>query len=265
MIDIVKVKLKEAFPLHECHKGGLELRLNDRVVASLERGVVMGTVVRHMTIPAEIIPADAGRVLRIATEEDLAQEKVIMEKEREAHAFCTERAMERNLPLKLVLVEFLFDGSKAIFYFTAEGRIDFRELVKDLARQFRTRIEMRQIGVRDETRMVGGIGPCGRELCCSCFLKGFAPVSIRMAKDQGLTLDVDKLSGMCGRLKCCLTYEEPVYQGLMEGMPKCGKRVMAQCGSCKVMKLNVLKGMVTVKTPDGDLLDLKVDEIRPLN
>jgi cell fate regulator YaaT (PSP1 superfamily) len=169
------------------------------------------------------------------------------------------------MEMKLVRVEYLFDGSKAIFYFTADGRVDFRELVKDLAHTFHTRIEMRQIGVRDEAKMVGGIGICGRELCCSSFLREFEPVSVKMAKEQSLALNPTKISGQCGRLLCCLGYEFDTYCTLRKCLPKCGKRV--HCGDVagEVTKLNVLEGTVTIRTDDDRSVVLKGDDINPEN
>jgi hypothetical protein len=173
---------------------------------------------------------------------------------------------ERNLDMKLVRVEYLYDGSKAIFYFTADGRIDFRELVKDLAHNFHTRIEMRQIGVRDEAKMVGGIGICGRELCCSTFLRDFAPVSVKMAKEQNLALNPTKISGQCGRLLCCLAYEFDTYVDLKKSLPRCGKMVHCGEGQCgEVVKQNILHGTVTVRIDHDREVTLKGDEISPDN
>lgn len=169
------------------------------------------------------------------------------------------------MDMKLVKVEYLFDGSKAIFYFTADGRVDFRELVKDLAHAFHTRIEMRQIGVRDESKMVGGIGICGRELCCSSYLREFEPVSVKMAKEQNLALNPSKISGQCGRLLCCLSYEFETYCSLKKGLPKCGKRVQCGCVDGEVVKVNVLQGTVTVKSADDSLVTLNGEDISPEN
>ena len=160
------------------------------------------------------------------------------------------------MDMKLVNVEYLFDGSKAVFFFTADGRVDFRELVKDLAHQFHTRIEMRQIGVRDEAKMVGGIGICGRELCCSSFLRDFAPVSVKMAKEQNLALNPTKISGQCGRLLCCLGYEFDTYCSLKQGLPKCGKRVRCGSNEGEVVKVDILKGCFTIRTDDDRQIDL---------
>src|SRR6185369_2072732 len=198
-------------------------------------------------------------IRRKATPEDMATLERNARKEMEAYDFCAKRIMERGMEMKLVSVEYLFDGSKAVFYFTADGRVDFRELVKDLAHAFHTRIEMRQIGVRDESKMVGGIGICGRELCCSSYLREFEPVSVKMAKEQNLALNPSKISGQCGRLLCCLSYEFETYCSLRKGLPKCGKRVQCGCVDGEVVKVNVLQGTVTVKQGDDTLVHLKGD------
>ena len=182
-------------------------------------------------------------------------------REKEAYDFCLRRIKERNMDMKLVRVEHLFDGSKAIFYFTADGRVDFRELVKDLAHTFHTRIEMRQIGVRDEAKMVGGLGICGRELCCASFLRDFQPVSVKMAKEQNLALNPSKISGQCGRLLCCLDYEYETYCDLRKNFPKCGKRVRTVQCSGTVEKMNLLTGELILRQEDGKQIAVKVKEL----
>ncbi|MBT0654188.1 hypothetical protein KI810_14080 [Geobacter luticola] len=201
--------------------------------------------------------------MRKALPEDLDAAARNAIKEKEAHALCLAKINERGMDMKLVRVEYLYDGSKAIFYFTADGRVDFRELVKDLAHAFHTRIEMRQIGVRDEAKMVGGIGICGRELCCSSFLREFEPVSVKMAKEQNLALNPTKISGQCGRLLCCLSYEYETYCTLKKCLPKCGKRVKHGNVEGEVVKLGVLDGTVTVRTDDHVQVVLKGEEIKP--
>ena len=173
--------------------------------------------------------------------------------------FCQKRIEARQLPIHLVRVECLFDASKVIFYFTAEGRVDFRELVKDLVAVFRTRIELRQIGVRDEAKLVGGLGICGRELCCTTFLGDFEPVSVRMAKDQKLSLNPSKISGICGRLMCCLTYEYPTYQEIRKHLPRLGKRVSFAEGEGKIIRYNLIRQMVTLEMDDGGELELSLN------
>jgi cell fate regulator YaaT (PSP1 superfamily) len=203
----------------------------------------VATAARETTQP----PAQPlKQVLRRADDRDILRYEQNCELEGYAYQFCLERVRDKGLPMKMVDVEYLFDGSKAIFYFTAESRVDFRELVRDLARQFHTRIEMRQIGVRDEAKMVGGVGCCGRPLCCATWLTQFAPISVRMAKDQHVSLNPTKISGICGRLMCCLSYEHSMYKELARDMPKVGKRVETLRGSGKVVRRNVLEGTFVV-------------------
>jgi cell fate regulator YaaT (PSP1 superfamily) len=201
------------------------------------------------------------RVLRMAEERDILRYEQNCELEGYAHQFCSELIREKSLPMKLVDVEYLFDGSKAIFYFASDGRVDFRELVRDLARQFHTRIEMRQIGVRDEAKMVGGVGCCGRELCCATFLTDFAPISVRMAKDQNVSLNPVKISGICGRLMCCLGYEHKMYEDLARDMPKLGKRVQTPKGEGKVIRRNVLENTFAVVI-EGKEFEFTLDQWR---
>lgn len=266
MTKIVKIQFQTAGKLYDFNAGNLELHAGDRVIVETERGRSMGTVI---TEPEDQQPAGEQQelkgVLRKATEEDSVIAARNAVKEKEALDFCLSRVKERGMDMKLVTVEYLFDGSKAIFYFTADGRVDFRELVKDLAHQFHTRIEMRQIGVRDESKMVGGIGICGRELCCCTFLREFQPVSVKMAKEQSLALNPTKISGQCGRLLCCLEYEYDTYCNLKKGLPKCGKRL--HCGSVEgeVVKVDILEGSVVVKTDDDQEVVLNGADIRPEN
>src|SRR5512139_3257771 len=226
MLRIVPVKFHHAGRQYDFNAQGLELQAGSRVVVETERGRALAIVVTApREIPAEQAPEGLKSVLRTATDDDIAQAAANAARERDAVRYCKERVQSRNLEMKLVRAEYAFDGSKIVFYFTAEGRIDFRDLVKDLAHYFHTRIEMRQIGVRDEAKLVGGLGICGRELCCCSFLTEFYPVSVKMAKEQGLALNPTKISGQCGRLLCCLSYEFATYCDLRKGMPKCGKKV----------------------------------------
>ena len=264
MPESVKVRLRESSPAYGFELGDTDVKSDDKVVVSWQQGLTLGTVVSHpISLPACCSFKPDGAIVRLANEQDLANHENNRAAERPALEFCLARAMAHNLPLKLIEVDFLLDGDKVIFYFTAEGRIDFRGLVKDLARQYRTRIEMRQIGVRDETKMLGGLGYCGRQLCCSTFLKEFSPVSIKAAKDQNLALNLEKISGLCGRLMCCLTFEQPVYEQMRSCLPRCGKRVCTEKGMGKVVKLKVLEGIAVVKLPDGQLIECKPDEIKP--
>jgi len=263
---IVRIQFTTAGKLYDFGVGKTPLKPGDQVIVETERGKSIGRVVSGpIELDDSLIPEGMKQVQRLAEPSDLATQAANTLKEKEAHKFCLNRIKERVMDMKLVKVEYLFDGSKAIFYFTADGRVDFRELVKDLAHAFHTRIEMRQIGVRDESKMVGGIGICGRELCCSSYLREFEPVSVKMAKEQNLALNPSKISGQCGRLLCCLSYEFDTYCSLRKGLPKCGKRVQCGCVDGEVVKVNVLQGTVTVKNFDDTMVQLKGDEISPEN
>jgi cell fate regulator YaaT (PSP1 superfamily) len=258
---IATIQFTNAGKLYDFDAGSLELAQGDRVVVETERGVGVGQVVKP---PVE---KDAGAtssltlIKRKATPEDMAAVERITQKEQEAYRFCVNRIIERNMPMKLVRVEYQFDSSKAVFFFTADGRVDFRDLVKDLAHSFHTRIEMRQIGVRDEAKMTGGIGICGRELCCSSWLRDFQPVSVKMAKEQNLALNPNKISGQCGRLLCCLDYEYETYCCLRKNFPKSGKRVRTVNAVGIVDKVNILTGNITLKLDDNKIIVIKRDEI----
>jgi cell fate regulator YaaT (PSP1 superfamily) len=263
-LNIVKIQFHTAGKLYDFNAGNLDLHPGDKVIVETERGRSVATVVvPPRSYPETDIPEGLKSVLRKVHTEDLEASDRNAAREKEAFDFCLVKIKERGMEMKLIRAEYLFDGSKVIFYFTADGRVDFRELVKDLAHAFHTRIEMRQIGVRDEAKMVGGIGICGRELCCSSFLRDFEPVSVKMAKEQNLALNPTKISGQCGRLLCCLGYEFETYCTLRKCLPKCGKRV--QCGNIdgEVIKLNILEGTVTVKTDDDQQFVLKGDDIKP--
>lgn len=211
-MDLAGIRLRNVCKTFHFDCTGMPLAPGDHAVVTTERGTVVGEVVRRIDgVPGPGRKGSCARVVRPATAEDVKVHAENARREAEAHAFCLDRIAARGLPMKLVRTEVLLDRSKTIFYFTADGRIDFRELVKDLAHELRTRIEMRQIGVRDEARAVGGIGPCGRELCCASFLADFEPITVKMAKDQNLALNPAKLSGVCGRLMCCLIYEHESY------------------------------------------------------
>lgn len=261
MSHIVTIQFNTAGKMYDFDAGSLELAKGDRVVVETERGVGVGQVIRT---PVEKEAGTSGSltlVKRKATPEDLATVERISQKEQEAYRFCVNRIIERNMPMKLVRVEYQFDSSKAVFFFTADGRVDFRDLVKDLAHSFHTRIEMRQIGVRDEAKMTGGIGICGRELCCSSFLREFQPVSVKMAKEQNLALNPNKISGQCGRLLCCLDYEYETYCCLRKNFPKSGKRVRTVNAVGVVDKINILTGNITLKLDDNKIIVIKRDEI----
>ena len=261
MSRIVTIQFTKAGKMYDFNAGSLELAAGDHVIVETERGVGVGQVMKP---PVEKDAGGTGTlalVKRKATSDDMATVERISQKEQEAHRFCVDRIIERAMPMKLVRVEYQFDSSKAVFFFTADGRVDFRDLVKDLAHFFHTRIEMRQIGVRDEAKMTGGIAICGRELCCSSFLRDFQPVSVKMAKEQNLALNPNKISGQCGRLLCCLDYEYETYCCLRKNFPKSGKRVRTVNAVGVVDKVNILTGNITLKLDDNKIIVIKRDEI----
>ena len=252
MCDVVGVKLEDMPKIYFFHRNRLNIKAGDRVVVETDMGEGIGRVVGdYLSYKPEGISHELKRVLRRANDRDIERERLLKEKQGKAFSLCFQKIKEFGLDMNLVKVQYFFDETKAIFYFTAEGRVDFRELVKDLARSLGTRIEMRQIGVRDKAKLVGGMGSCGRELCCKCFLQDFEPVSVRMAKDQNLTLNPSKISGVCGRLMCCLTFEHGVYKNLGRDLPKCGKKVKLEDGVGKVTRHNLLEGTITVTHEDG--------------
>ena len=266
MVRVVGVRFKKAGKIYYFDPEDLEIPGDTNVIVETARGVELGQVVlANRDVPEDDIVAPLKKVIRIATEEDLKHYKDNMDREKEALEICTKKIKEHNLDMKLIDVEYTFDNNKILFYFTADGRIDFRELVKDLAAIFKTRIELRQIGVRDETKMMGGIGICGRELCCKGFLCEFQPVSIKMAKEQGLSLNPTKISGCCGRLMCCLKYEHEAYEEILKRIPKVGAIVETPEGQGIVTEINLLKETTKIKLDnenDPDLRIFDVDEIK---
>jgi cell fate regulator YaaT (PSP1 superfamily) len=219
------------------------IKKGDRVIVETENGPVVGNVVTAVrAVPGGRLPADLKKVIRRVSPEDQGIEERNRQVEKEAKTFCLERIRERNLPMKLVEVECLFDRSKIVFYFTADNRVDFRELVKDLVQRFKTRIELRQIGVRNEARIFGGVGICGRELCCVGFLQNLDTVSVKMAKEQNMLLNPEKISGLCGRLMCCLAFEHEAYVSMKKSVPKVGKRIDTPAGRGEVVRHNLVKG-----------------------
>ena len=275
MGKVVGISFQRGAKVYDFDAGHFVLNQGDVVIVETEHGLALGEVARPPRAdetPASEQPEENGtesprlkNVYRLATEEDLEQVRRNQDLEKEAYAHCLERIAERKLDMNLVKVECLFDRSKMIFYFTAEGRLDFRELVRDLVARLRTRVEMRQIGVRHEAKLLGGLGSCGRELCCATFLRDFEPVSVKMAKEQNLSLNPTKISGLCGRLMCCLTYEFPIYQDLKRNMPKLGKRITLQKGlEGKVIRQNVLERKVTVILNDGREVTCTPEELAEL-
>ena len=247
MDKIVGICFKKGCKIYNFDPGHFVLKEGDEVIVKTEKGLGFGFVAtsvrqRNPTVAEQKLK----EVFRLATDEDRRQYQENLERGRQAYEYCKERIEKLGLPMRLVDVESFFDGSQIIFYFYADGRVDFRELVKDLVKKLRTRIELRQIGVRNKAKMIGGLGPCGRELCCSSFLGEFHSVSVKMAKEQNLSLNPSKISGACGRLMCCLKYEYTSYVEMKKGMPKVGKRVSTPAGPGKVIRQNVLGQQVSV-------------------
>lgn len=252
MRKIIPIKFKATGKTYFFDPLQFDIKKGDRVIVETSRGVEIGTAVSGIR---EIDEAEMHTTLkgvtRPANERDLARDSENKRRQEEAFEICRKKIEAHKLDMKLVEVEYTFDGSKILFYFTADGRVDFRELVKDLANVFRTRIELRQIGVRDEAKSMGSIGVCGRSLCCSAWLDDFVSVSIKMAKEQGLSLNPSKISGACGRLMCCLKYEQDTYEELMRRMPRTEQKVKTPDGAGTVVSVNLLKGTVSVETEQG--------------
>lgn len=262
MSKIVGIRLRKNGKIYNFDSGHFVLKKGDMVVVNTEQGKAMGVVVvEPKQQDEEESERELKKVYRIATHKDIKIGEKNREMEKEVYSFCYQKIQERSLPMCLVTAEQMFDGSKVVVYFSAEGRVDFRELVKDLVQKFHTRIEMRQIGVRHQAKMVGGLGPCGRELCCSSFLNKFDPVSIKMAKKQNLSLNPTKISGMCGRLMCCLSYEYDFYNIINKNIPRIGKNIQSEKGSGKVIRNNVLKESVTILMESGEEIDVEYKDI----
>lgn len=267
MVTVVGVRFKKAGKIYYFDPDNIDIKKDDFVIVETARGIEFGqAVVGIKEIREDEIVPPLKKVLRVATDEDAAINQENIRKEKEAFETCLKKIEGHSLNMKLIDVEYTFDNNKVIFYFTADGRVDFRELVKDLAAIFKTRIELRQIGVRDESKMIGGLGPCGRTLCCSTFLGEFAPVSIKMAKEQSLSLNPTKISGICGRLMCCLKYEHEMYEKILERLPSVGSIVMTPNGKGIVVETNTLLEAVKVKVrlPDDteDVIPFTIDEIK---
>ena len=265
MVKIIGVRFKPTGKIYYFDPNSFEVNRGDFVVVETSRGIEYGEVMQGTKeVEESVVTKPLKGVLRIATEEDTRTFNENKEKEKEAYKICAEKIEKHGLEMKLVEVEYTFDGSKILFYFRADGRVDFRELVKDLAGVFKTRIELRQIGVRDESKTLGSIGVCGRDLCCSRFLGEFVPVSIKMAKEQGLSLNPTKISGACGRLMCCLKYEQDTYEALNREMPGAGTVVNTPDGKGTVVSVALLRGIVRVRMEYDDeatLRDFNISEI----
>ena len=248
MAEVVGVRFKEVGKVYYFDPDMKKYKKGQKVIVETARGIECGEIAMENTdVPEEEIIRPLKMIIRAATEDDISTIEKNREKEKEAFSICEKKILEHKLDMKLVEVEYTFDGSKILFYYTSDNRVDFRELVKDLAGVFRTRIEMRQIGVRDESKMLGGLGICGRPFCCSSFLGDFQPVSIKMAKEQGLSLNPVKISGTCGRLMCCLKYEQNAYEYLLKITPKLGAIVETPEGKGSVVYSNLLTGELKVR------------------
>ena len=267
MVKVVSVRFRTAGKIYFFAAEDKEINKGDHVIVETARGVEYGTAVSDVReIPEEKVVSPLKPVIRVATKADDEQQIKNSEKEKDALALCRHKIAAHGLVMKLIDAEYTFDGNKLLFYFTADGRVDFRELVKDLAGTFRTRIELRQIGVRDETKLVGGLGVCGRELCCKTFLPDFGQVSIKMAKDQGLSLNQQKISGLCGRLMCCIKNEADVYEELNKNMPSQGDQVVTPEGDKGVVhSTNTLKQLVKVIIDEGDEKEIKEYHVSDLS
>lgn len=261
-VNVVGVRFNYAGKIYHFDAADLELNTGDWVIVKTEKGTGLGRVVMG-PCTIEITPSEMEslrKVIRKAGKVDFDQKARCAQKEAQAYDYCLERIEALGLPMKLIAVECFFDGGKYVFYFTAEGRVDFRELVKQLVARFPVRIEMRQIGVRHEAKMTGGLGCCGQELCCARFLSDFRPVSVKMAKNQNLSLNPTKISGVCGRLMCCLAYENEIYEEFKKGMPRVGKSVVTEQGSGMVLKHNPLTRTLQIKLADETIIEMSREE-----
>ena len=266
MATVIGVRFKKAGKVYYFDPSDVWPRPGDNVVVETTRGVELGEVVTGAReVADDQIVAPLKKVVRVATEEDVRRAEYNEKREAEAFRICQEKVAKHKLEMKLVSVEYTFDNSKIIFYFTANGRVDFRELVKDLAGVFKTRIELRQIGVRDEAKMLGGLGSCGRPICCGAFLGDFQPVSIKMAKEQNLSLNPTKISGLCGRFMCCLKYEQDYYSQTLKKLPKVGKDIVTPDGVGVLAEINAIRERVKVRIKideDFDVREYAIDEVR---
>jgi cell fate regulator YaaT (PSP1 superfamily) len=263
LITVTGVRFKKAGKIYYFDPGNAPVELDSYVIVETVRGIEFGKVVLvEKKVDEEDVVLPLKKIIRMATEKDKVTVMENQEQAEEAFNTCTKKIKEHVLDMNLVDVEYTFDRNKIIFYFTADGRVDFRNLVKDLASMFKTRIELRQIGVRDEAKMLGGIGPCGRMLCCSTFLGDFEPVSIKMAKDQNLSLNPAKISGLCGRLMCCLKYENDEYEQAKRELPDMGESIKTPYGKGKVVGLNMLDRLIQIEISENDqVIEYTLDEL----
>ncbi len=265
VFNVVGVRFKQAGKIYYFDPQSIEVKPGDYVIVETARGIEFGQVmIGPKQVGEDKVTLPLKNVLRIATPEDHVQLQENKEKEKKALVICQQKIEQHKLDMKLIDVEYTFDRSKIIFYFTADGRVDFRELVKDLAAVFRTRIELRQIGVRDEAKMIGGLGPCGRPLCCATFLGDFEPVSIKMAKEQNLSLNPAKISGICSRLMCCLKFESSGYRDTKADLPLVGSKVRVDCREGKIIETNQLRETLVVQFENGDKREVLLSEVEEI-
>lgn len=259
MTEVISVKFKETGRAYYFSPAGNDVKVGDKVIVETQNGNEFGIVSEaNHNVDDQNVVKPLKKMLRFANDKDFKKIEENKKKEKEAFAVCEKLVLQHKLDMKLVEVEYSFDGGKIVFFFTSEGRVDFRELVKDLAAKFHTRIELRQIGVRDEAKMLGGIGICGQPYCCKRFLSDFQPVSIKMAKEQGLSLNPTKISGSCGRLMCCLKYEQDAYEYLNSFTPRVGSTVKTENGLANVIDVNLITGNLIVKPIENDSIPFKV-------
>lgn len=265
MYEVIQVRLREAGKVSYFSTSGLRPAIDSCVIVQADRGTDYGLVVSapEIILDAEIVEEPLRKIVREATPQDLAQIEKNTKRIKEVIAVCEEKIKARGLSMKLIDAEYSFDKSRVVFYFTAEGRVDFRELIKDLAAILKARIELKQIGVRDEARFLGGFGPCGRALCCASFLKDFDAVTIKMAKEQNLPLNPAKISGLCGRLMCCLSYEHECYKKLMKDLPREGERIKVGDVKGRVVNVNAIKRTVMIESEDAGQLEIPWDGMSP--
>lgn len=263
MQKVVGIKFKSSGKIYDFDCGPFVLDIDDKVIVTTEHGLGYG-IVANAPVPVEerTSKSPLKKVFRLATEDDERQLQKNSDLETVAFDFCMSHVEQLKLEMNLFSVESTFDANKLTFFFTAEGRVDFRQLVKNLVKEFRLKIEMRQVGIRNQAKMCGGLGRCGREICCSLFIEKFEPISIRMAKEQGLSLNPTKISGMCGRLMCCLTFENSTYKYLKKEIPKLGKIITTPKGPGKVIRQNVIRSLITVRLEDGTESEFNVKEIQ---
>ncbi|MBW2571128.1 MAG: stage 0 sporulation family protein [Deltaproteobacteria bacterium] len=265
MKKVVGIRFKPAGKVYDFDSGAFVLNRGDHVVVETEQGLGLGMVVMP-PVPYEGSGASRSgkplkKVFRLASQEDFRQKEKNLATEKKAHAYCLSCIRELGLKMNLFAVENAFDAGKLTFFFTSDGRVDFRQLVKMLVKKFGVRVEMRQVGIRNQAKMCGGIGRCGREICCSAFIEKFGPVSIRMAKDQGLSLNPTKISGQCGRLMCCLTFECEMYRSVRKKFPKIGAKVTTKSGKGKVIRHNAIVNRIAVRLEGGQEIEAGIDEI----